>query len=97
MSMPDFKTIWTKMNDRIQKASRERRLNAIKTYYNVAEPVKYDDMTKERRDKIENCSDVEIEKFCTTLCKEAVNRDFISWITTGKTGDVGRTVYASLI
>jgi hypothetical protein len=82
---------------RIQGATRLQRLNAIKTFYNVAESQKYDEMSLETRQKIEASSDAEVLKFCKELCTEAINRDFVSYIMKGEEGPVGKTVYASLL
>lgn len=85
------------MQYRITSATRAQRLNAIKTFYNIAEPKKYTDWTVEEKQKLEAKTDKEIESFCRELCVEAINRDFVGFVMTGKVGDVGRTVYNSLL
>jgi hypothetical protein len=92
-----FKIPHIKMMDRIQSASREQRLNAIKTFYDVAEPTKYANLTLERRIEIETSPDDKVLSFCKELCTEAINRDFVSYISTGNEGSVGKTVYNSLL
>lgn len=97
MTELDFNLTYEKMIERLEKASRQKRLLAIKTFYNVAESMKYNNLPAENRDKIENASDQEVYKFCKALCSEAINRDFTSYLISGRSGDVGRIVYASLL
>lgn len=97
MSVPNFKVSAEKMHERITAATREQRLNAIQTFLNIAEPRKYTDWTPEEKAKLETCSDVEIEETCREVCLEAINRDFVSFALKGQVGNVGKTVYNSLL
>lgn len=97
MSQDKFSNSYKNMMTRVNSATRERRLNAIKTFYNIAEPVHYDQLKVEVREQIESSSDERVLSLCIELCTEAINRDFVSFVSTGKEGVVGRTVYASLL
>jgi len=85
-----------KMLDRVQIAPRVQRLKAIRVFYDVAEPTKYEQLPLEVREEIEAYSDEELLSFCTELCTEAINRDFVSYVSTGQEGTVGKTVYNAL-
>jgi len=90
---PDFTLITNKMMDRLNTSTKEQKLKAIRTFYEVAEPKKYDSLPKEIRDTIENS----LDEFCKEICLEAINRDFVSYVSKGDTGGVGRLVYSSLL
>jgi hypothetical protein len=85
---PDFTLITNKMMDRLNTATKEQKLTAIRTFFEVAESKKYDSLPKEIRDSP--------DEFCKEICLEAINRDFVSYVSKGDTGDVGRLVYSSL-
>lgn len=92
-----FKEPYNKMMLRLEEGNKVKWLNAIKTFYTVAEPTKWIDLPKATREQIESSSDEQIKSLCKELCVEAINRDFVSWVSTGDQGNVGRDVYTALL
>lgn len=85
-----------KMMRRLEKGNKAKWLNAIKTFYNVAEKVKWDQKPEAERKVIEAFNSIKLKSFCKDLYAEAINRDFVSWVVNGEEGMVGRLFYASL-
>lgn len=91
-----FKEPYRKMMALLAESTREGKLAAIRAFYDVAEPTKYDYLPENQRETIENATEANLMTICSQLCTEAINRDFLSWIQNNTEGDVGRTVYNAL-
>jgi hypothetical protein len=92
-----FKEPYNKMIKRIEEGDRLTWLNAIRSYYdNATGEVVWDQKTEEERKYIENANDSTVKSICIDLCREAINRDFVSWVTKGTEGPVGKRVYEAL-
>lgn len=84
------------MLKRIDCVSKEGHLNAIKKFFELAEMDSYENqVTLEGRMKIEE-SPSTIKSFCIEICTEAINRDFVSYVSTGNKGIIGSDVYNAL-
>jgi hypothetical protein len=92
-----FKEPHNKMMIRLEAGNRNKWINAIKMYYYVAERTKWDGLPQEEQTRIINLSDDSLKILCKELCTEAINRDFVNWISTGNEGNIGRLVYTALL
>lgn len=91
-----FREPYRKMMDRVEKCGRDKWLNAIITFFNVAEIETWDEKTLDSQNRIRNLSDKDMKSFCQELCREAINRDYVNWVASGVEGNVGRDVYKSM-
>lgn len=98
-----FKGAYRKMMDRIENATRSKWLFAIETYYNMADgETRWKNLTEDTKRNIECARDEDLKYLCKELCGEAINRryinrDIVNWVSTGKEGELGRTLYRSLV
>ena len=70
-------------------------LRCIRKFFEVAESKSYDDFPDEIKADIE-CSQMRLKDTCWELCMEAINRDFVTYLSTGEFGNVGKDVYGAL-
>lgn len=80
----------------LANASKDQMLRCIRKFFEVAEDSSYEDrMPLASRELLENNPE-KLKSLCTELCMEAINRDFVSYISTGFKGPVGQSVYNAL-
>ncbi|HMP28096.1 MAG TPA: hypothetical protein PKD85_00765 [Saprospiraceae bacterium] len=77
------------------QGTREPYINCILKFFEVAENKTGFDLAT-IFDEIKDKSTIDLMKECKNICKEAVNRDFVSYLSTGDRGNVGNIVYNSL-
>ena len=92
----DFHKSYNKLIEKLATASRQKRINFIETFLQVAESKQISDLPPQQQTIINNSSDDELLIIVKDMAKEAINRDYVSFISRGNVGEVGRSVYASL-
>lgn len=78
-----------------QEGFRDIFIRCIITFFKVAEGKTPEELADLKQSQ-QVMSDEEIAKLCLDICGESVNRDFVSFISTGDRGNVGTLVYKSL-
>lgn len=89
-----FREPYRKMMRAVDNGNRDKWISAITCFYRVAENRDLDENLVNRSDEL---TDEELKDFCKELCTEAINRDFVSWVSTNSEGNVGREVYKALM
>lgn len=81
-----FREPYRKMMQAIDNGNRVKWFSAIVKFYQVAEDR---DLPEGIKDQIMQYGDTEMKEMCKELCYEAINRDFVSYVSTQNEGNVG--------
>ena len=96
MSKSTESKAYNKFKIRISSTDKDKILDTIKKYYELAEDYISEEMKMKTYTYLSDQSIEDLKSVCLELCGEAINRDMIQYLLKGIRGTIGPELYKIL-